>query len=263
MLVYIQPIFAPNEKLLNKNIASIQSLVQYLQIYPYNVKIITGGWCANEEYWHLIENELCKFESNIMITMKRFDANYGKAHVVNTLYNQHVAKLPIDYFFTCDSDMIFDITCPNMFARLLALASDIEASYNVLIGMLALQQHKECCHIVTDDWTSAKFLDCTILEPPTTYGLAGGAILVNKKAWEKINGYRVLNVYGGNDGWYLNDCGANNFWYGLVDNIYMDHPFEDDAKYALWKRNQILSLGDRIDITELKKRANDSESIWE
>lgn len=261
MLVYIQPIFAPNEDLLNKNVKSIQSLVEYLTLYPYKLKVITGGWCISEEYWKEIENALTKFDASIEIILKKFDQNYGKAHVVNTLFNQFVSILPIDYFLTADSDMIFDIGCSNMFQKLLAVAPVIEDTFEKKLGMLSLQQRHACCHVVTENWTRQNILNMTILQPETSMGLAGGAMFVNKKAWIEVGGYRVLNVYGGNDGWYLNDVAAKDFFFGLIEDIFMIHPFENSEKYVNWKREQIeknLNGGIKLDFEELKNRAINS-----
>lgn len=254
-MIYVQPIFVPNEKMFDRYAASLNSLKDYLN---WDVKLVTGGWCPDDEMWRRIESELT--DLGIEVELVRFDANYGKAYFVNTLYDA-VKKMREKYFFTADSDMVFE---DAIFDKLPRLASDVYQTFGT-IGMLSLQQTQHCCHVVTDDWKRYVLeTGSRVLVPPTTSGLAGGAMYVSTVAWEKIGGYRVLNVYGGNDGWYLNDCGYHKFWYGLAEDLKMTHPFDDDDKYVNWKSDQMgyLNGGATISLNELKKRADASRDIW-
>ena len=57
----------------------------------------------------------------------KFDKNYGKAYIVNSLYNK-VFNLDFKYIFTSDSDICYNKT-DNYFERLCIMATKIHNSH--------------------------------------------------------------------------------------------------------------------------------------
>ncbi len=61
-IVFIQPIFCASRKLFDLNRKSLLSVLNYLTKNPYNIDIIFGGWCVDDEYWSEIEKIVHQFE---------------------------------------------------------------------------------------------------------------------------------------------------------------------------------------------------------
>ena len=146
-ILYCQPIFAPDLMRLNKNIDSIESINNYIiknNIKNDNIKFIFGGWCLNDEYWNILST---KINDYFNVSAIRFDKNYGKAYVVNSLVALAETKLEFEYILTLDSDIMFDINEPNIFERLITCADSCESIRGIPFGLIALNQSVGNCHI--------------------------------------------------------------------------------------------------------------------
>ena len=129
--VFIYPLFAPTQEMFNKNLRSLVSWFDYCDHYGYKVKFAIGGWCA-DQYWQWFSEVVSRRNPNDRLAMCRFDKNYGKAVVVNTLYKQvEQSGVGFKYILTADSDIVFPIETANMIERLeeLAVQSNLWISF--------------------------------------------------------------------------------------------------------------------------------------
>jgi hypothetical protein len=271
-ILYLQPIFAPDQKRAYRNINSIQSMGDYIRANGtngHNLTIVMGGWAATDDLWNQIVSA-CKQFIAPDFTPIRIDKNYGKALVVNKLIKVvNEQKTPYDYLLTADSDILFQPDTKNMFGRLVIASQQCEIKKGRPFGLLALNQKGAGCHYQScyqnaitynlngDD---GSMLIEKIVWPQSPSGIAGGCLFLSRKMWESVGGYRVMGVYAGDDAYLLLDCYQRGFCYQMADTIAIVHPPEDDEEYAKWKVatcQRDSSTGTKSDIRVQLKEAED------
>jgi hypothetical protein len=252
-ILFAQPIFAPDQKRLERNLNSIKSFGEYVKKYGTDgnhVTVIMGGWAKTDELWNEIVKE-CKTSLGENFNPIRFEKNYGKAIIVNQLVQN--AKLndtskDFEYILTADSDILFPEETKYLFGRLVNMATNCQTSKHKPFGMISLQQLGAGCHwpvcyennltytlTVTNEKGEIDTIEEKVVWPNTPSGIAGGCLFVSRLLWDMVNGYRVMGVYSGDDAYLLLDCGLKGFSYQMADTIAIIHPMEDDEEYAQWK----------------------------
>lgn len=241
-ITYIQPIFAPDKKRLDRNINSILSFSEYTKKYPGVGEIIFGGWSPDEEYWKTIRKTISDSFGHVKHKVIKFDRNYGKAVIVNELSKQINSNNK--YILTADSDILFPMETNNMFERLIHSINAVVAHKKIDWGMIGLNQleancHLPCCYENQVEFTNPidKNLKEKIVWPNGGGGIAGGCIFINVEAWKKVGGYRKSGVYAGDDSYLLIDLLQNGYSIQLIDTIGIIHPSEGHGEddYAQWK----------------------------
>ena len=236
--LYIQPLFAPDMRRFKLNMDSLISMSEYCKKYNYNLPVLFGGWVA-DEFW----NEMVSFiKSNFpnIVGLSRFERNYGKAIVVNKLYEfVKEKKLNFKYILHADSDIIFPLETPEMIERLEYAAEQSISFTKKPFGLIAPLQlegncHLSCCY--ENKYTySFKSYNEVMVHPTNPSGIAGSCWFTSSEAWELVKGYRVLGVYAGDDAYYLLDIGTRGYSYQVSDSISVIHPREKDDAYSKWK----------------------------
>lgn len=243
MLHYIQTIFGPDQRQLDRNLRSLKSLDDYLKVYPYDVILYAGGWCASDELWQQIVDVL--HTVSFKYTLTRFPNNAGKSYVVNTLFDGNLRNTDVEYFLTADSDICFDAElCPHLFERLMEAPSHINPAMGKDFGLIALNQAGSNCHIhnalnLQMSYTNS-YGNVEIMKYPSQIGgIAGGCLFTSTHNWKQVGGYRLINVYGGDDGFYLLDTHNSRHSCVMSQTISIIHPGDTDQEYAQWKHDQI------------------------
>jgi hypothetical protein len=264
--VFIQPIFVPDQKRFERNIDSIKSFLNYCEKNNVKIDCIFGGW-GKDEYMNDIIELLSRKDLPInVVSVNKFGKNYGKAVVVNTLHKKLEEK-QIDYEFilTCDSDIVFKEDTPKLFERLEEVKNQIEHS-GKNFGMISLQQEGNCCHLPMIYKNEFKYKSCygideKIVWPNGKGGIAGGCIFVSRKAWEDVEGYRVMGVYAGDDAYLLVDLFDKGYSIGMFSTLPIIHPHDTDEEYAKWKVKvcQRDGAGTRRNIDS---RIDEAEEYW-
>lgn len=253
---YIQPIFSPTQDMFERNVKSIESFFDYYSKNNYSFDCIFGGY-AHDVYWNRLKSIILDRKPNA--TVARFDKNYGKAYVVNKLVKDFAGYC--DYFLTADSDIQYDIDQPNMIARLVEAFNMLSAN-SVKTSLIALQQTQNNCHIMEQcDRNKYQYNGSygveEICHPPGEWGVAGGCLFISMDAWIKLNGYRTLGVYAGDDAHLMRDSYYNGYRFILSKSISCIHPYETDEDYQKWK----------IDIctrsNNLEKAMEETNKYWE
>ena len=263
-ILYCQPIFAPNLTLLNKNINSLESFCNYLKknIDVHTINFIFGGWCINDEYWNIISTLIVKLFNSVPI---RFDKNYGKAYVVNSLIKTAQSNIMFKYILTLDSDILFDINEPNIFERLIYSVGISECTRDIPVGLIALNQSVGNCHLSNIYENNIVFMGNYGLEnlvyPNSSGGIAGGCLFITLEGWNLVGGYRIMGVYAGDDAYLLIDLLENRISIQMADTIKCIHPYEGDSKYANWKvdvcQRYQISLNNSLD-----EKINEANDFW-
>jgi hypothetical protein len=266
-ILVLQPIFCPDNIFFEINKKSILSLFNYLNEYKYrNIKVILGGYCKNKEYYDEIINLVSPYNSYTLPPVL-FDKNYGKAYIINNLFNKYYENE--DHLLTMDSDIIFDINEYDIIRRLIKLSKNIKNKYNNEIGMISLNQKDLCCHMWEAMDNNIKIDDEIISWSSKYYGIAGGCLWLNPKAFKKVGGYRVMGAYSGDDGYLLYDLQNNHFMNIISKTISIIHPKQTisyNHNYQEWKHKQLESCrkfnGKKPSSEEFEKIIDESQKHW-
>lgn len=246
--IYIQPLFAPDERRLTLNLDSLSSFNQYIIKYGYeNIPVAFGGWVSNDEYWNKLSTFIKSNFKNI-VALTRFEKNYGKSTVVNTLYSKVKQKnIQFNYLLTADSDIQFTNDVPKMIERLEDIANKSPLYTKKPFGLCGLQQLVNGCHyksIYENQYTFTNIIGNIekVVYPNIPSGIAGGCLFIGREYWEKFGGYKVYGIYGPDDATLLLGCGQLGYSWQVSDTIGIIHPPETDAEYQKLK----LTLAQRM-----------------
>ena len=233
----VQTIFGPDQNQLNRNIASLKSLAAYLSVYPAHVELTAGGWCASKELWSQYDECVAQlpFKSSVM----KFHENRGKSYTVNMLVN----TVSDAYFLTLDSDILFDANVPHVFERLMQSPSKCAESVKKQFGAIALNQTQMSCHVYDKFVHKFSYVNAfgdveNMAYSDSSSGIAGGCIFTSLDNWKTVGGYRLINVYGGDDGYFMLDTVSRNRSCVVALDISIIHPFDTDVPYIRWKSDQ-------------------------
>lgn len=263
-ILFIQPIFAPDRLRLNRNLDSIKSFASYLKNNPYpDLRIILGGWCL-PEFWDEVKQTVTDHMGS-GVTIKRFDKNYGKATIVNTIYKS-VTDKKFDYMLTADSDIVFDGNQPNLFIRCIEAAKASEKIRQKPFGILALNQMGQNCHLKDHVYQNRQkftgsFGEEEIVWPRGAGGIAGGCLFTSIRCWEATNGYRIMSVYSGDDAYYLLDAANKGFSLQMFETGKIIHPLDDDIEYAKWKV-KVCQRDSGHSRTDISKFIDEADEFW-
>lgn len=260
-VIYIQPIFAPNLEMLFRLIRSVTSFIDYYVKNNYSFKCVFGGYCSKEEYWSMIEI-LLKYaidNYNMNIIIMRFDKNYGKAYVVNTMTTKYLTDE--EYIFTADSDIIYIESQPSIIHRLIE-AMEYSKSINLNPSLVSLFQEDSNCHILDicyehKYYYNGQYGHEMVCHPTCAGGVAGGCLFISSEFWKLIGGYKVLGVYASDDANIMVDSREKGYNFLLSNSIRCIHPKETNSSYQKWKNetsSKVLSLSDAV---------NDANLFWD
>jgi hypothetical protein len=261
---YVQPIFAPDEKRLERNLNSLCSFGDYTKKFSGVSQVLLGGWSPNEDYWKRIREVIADKFSHVPHKIIKFDRNYGKAVVVNELSKQLDPKNK--YMLTADSDILFTSDVPNMFVRLVQAANVMTVAKKREVGMIGLNQlghncHLPCCYENQHVYTNTFNAQEKIVWPTGSGGIAGGSLMFNIAAWRKIGGYRVMGCYAGDDAYSLIDLLQNGYSVQMADTIGIIHPQEADEEYAKWKV-MVCQRDSGVDKNNIEAQIAEAEEFW-
>jgi hypothetical protein len=241
-ILLLQPIFCPSEEMTQRNINSIVSLGEYLNKMDRPlVEVQVGGWAKNQSLLNKILPVLKQYFPNNEVAM--FKNNVGKAVIINSLARKHL-KSHHQFIVSADSDILFPLSTENMFSRMIKLAELMEAYKRKPVGLIAFNQQGQNCHLPhevyqniynVDSMAAGKLYKEKMVWPSGAGGIAGGCLFISRKAWDTINGYRVMGCYSGDDAYFLLDIGARGFSWQMADTIPIIHPPQNDVEYAQWK----------------------------
>lgn len=280
------PIFAPSKDMFEKNMVSVVSFVEYLKVNPfyldgskgYILDIYYGGWSAKDEYFE----ELKKFIKENIPNAKvfPFDKNYGKAKVVNMLFEEYSIENPNTQFvFSIDSDMKFQIDQLFFFDRLVLAANSIQEALKKPFGLIALNQSESNYHWMEPrtgytgmnqniSYTlngNGMNLAEQLVWPSDGCGIAGGGLFLNAILFKTIGGYRQLNSpYNGDDGYLLRDMIQIGASAAIIKTLFLTHPNQTDTKEYLQHKEECMKTAfEPFDKNKYDEFLDKSEKIWE
>jgi hypothetical protein len=228
-----------------------------------------GGW-GREEYLHEIVDVIRDLFSNDIYEIARFDRNYGKALMVNETVKAMERNEPGGYMLLLDADIVLDVSCQDMVARLAYIATQSRTFTNKPFGLIAPSQTEGNCHspkIYDNSYTiptqQAQQVGAEkIFYPSQPSGIAGGCIFCGFEAWREVGGYRPMGVYAGDDAHLLLDIGQAGYSYQVAADIHVIHPVDHDTEYAKWKMEVCHRASDGRSRSDLSAYIAEADAFW-
>lgn len=277
-ILFVQPIFAPDERRALANINSLMSFGNYLKrqhLRNIQVSFSLGGWAANDQLWLRVVNTIKNYIAP-NVEPVRFDRNFGKAVVVNNLVQRVLSGggSVIDAILTADSDIVFLPTIDAFFERLVVAALESEKNRSIKWGLVAPNMVGDCRHFPScyecgfyySVRVDEKEFKERLVWPGVPSGIAGGCLYINRQLWEAVGGYRVLGVYASDDAYLLVDCHQKGFTYQVLATLIVEHPVETDVEYGRWRLHLLHShhnsLVGQLVGDELEQRVREVDKFW-
>lgn len=265
-IAVIQPIFCPDQKHLEINIKSTKSLLDYFEKTGYTeANFYFYGYCKEAEFKRKF---IIEFNNSRNVNIKFLPRNYGKAYVVNKIFNECIKDEK--YFLTMDSDMIWEPSSYDQIRRLVSIANLIpEKLKTKRLGMVSLNQTGQNCHLLDMMDRGIEINGEPICWSSTYSGVAGGCLLIDSESFREIGGYRVMGTYSGDDGYLLYDMNSKNYPVVIAKNISVFHPSDESfgGKYQAWKHNVLDKCrnenGRKLSEHEFNKIVDETERAWE
>jgi hypothetical protein len=264
-IAFVQPIFAPDEMRFKRNMDSLHSMAEYLEKNPYKLNIFLGGW-AKDEYWKQLRDYAMEHLKPTKI--QRFEKNFGKAIVVNTLTKNLTDE---KYMLTADSDILFRLEEEHMFDRLINCAEILPELRKKPFGLLSLAQMGQDCHWENAKKNEMKYQNKYGKEEFISFpckgssGIAGGCLFLNIKMWKNVNGYREMGVYAGDDAYLMVDALTSKHTIQIFKSLSIVHPYENDPVYMKWKSQTVKKssiAGRQKNDKEKRQYIKDAENFW-
>ena len=267
-IILIQPCFCPNQKMFAINKRSLISILEYISRYRFrNIKLSFGGYFAEDKHYDVFSSIINEYNTNFNLdaTLNRFNKNYGKAYIVNSLFRLYNGD-KYNYLFTMDSDIVFDINEYDIIRRLLNCHIKSEKVFGKELGMISLNQKEHCCHVVERFDRSVVIDQDRLLWSSTHTGVAGGCLMIDVKSFINVGLYRIMGVYAGEDGYLLYDFNTRGIPSVMAESISVIHPKHDeDEKYSEWKKNKLdvcrESNGKRINAEEHERMIAETAAV--
>jgi hypothetical protein len=242
----VQPLFAPNREMLERNLRSIKSIKNLIGL---DIDYYFSGWVGNDDFWKEYDIEISKLNPKKYLKQ---DENFGKAYNVNLLTKD---LIDYDLLLTMDSDIIF-LDGYDYLSKIQEI-SDIEN-----LGVISFNQLEGNCHLVSTLNQEKIHNNHRLIWNNSGGGVAGGCVLIDFKFWKTIGGYRLMGVYAGDDAFLFMDAKRLQKFYGLDQNIDVIHPIETNRSYQDWKIKVCQRDSNGRNRDSISGQINESMEFW-
>lgn len=264
----IQPVFCPTQEMLEVNIRSIHSILDYFhEFVSCRPHYVLGGYCKNDDFWKQIELAVADRNTLMEVHVHRYDGNLGKAFIVNDLFDKYDGAR-YGFLFSMDSDIILDSTVPNILER----SMKIFRRFGMFgrLGLIAYEQNRASQHIKSSSMEKRVVGGESLLISHKGLGVAGGCLFIPTKIFAEVGMYRIMGTYGGIDGYLMKDLVGKRYKVAIVESISVIHPEDSDlsgGEYTRWKTKMRQARreknGARITFDELRSIAAETDVLWE
>lgn len=154
-----------------------------------------------------------------------------------------------------DSDIIFKKN-----TNYISVINDLIEIPNM--GIISFNQEEHNCHLLQIMDHKIFHKNHEIIWSSSNGGIAGGCVLIQTEIFKEINGYRVMGVYAGDDAFLFKDIKSKGYLCGLIKNISVIHPYDDNRGYQLWKLHVCTRDSYGNQNIDLEEKIEESMKIW-
>lgn len=163
------------------------------------------------------------------IVLYKCNKNVGKARIINKAYSQNT---DCTHVISIDSDMV--ATGETNWIDTMVWASEHFTDFG-LLSTIQLENDQQL-------WNGLKKI-IEIEKHKVHYGqyncVAGGCIILKKELWDKVRYSEYGNVYGYDDAILMMQVYQLGKKVGVLDNVKLIHPHDEDKGYIQWKSENI------------------------
>lgn len=250
-ILIIRTIFCPNSKYCDITIKNLVNLFESLKsVRGYDMIVHICGW--SNGFKARINSIIDVYSSLYKINVEYWQVNYGKYKMLNEVVLKNSEKY--EYIFYSDHDIYF----PNGVVELLTAAVNIfRRETNYKIGLVAPNYLGDNRHQGTVLNSNELFGELKKQYDMTSFGLGCYIAIAKYFGSEKLE---YVSVYGLDDYYLSKRLFDNGYLCVVMENIYVEHPYDDNKEYDEWKVNIVNKLITKKNI--FGSSLEDSINFW-
>jgi len=262
ILLFLKSLFVPHESFIEKNIASIESLVDSLlpvTISEANIIMRFEGWITPDVDRNNIINrikmvidKLCNSHLSMDVSFQIYDTNYGKKYCLKNVSN-FLKTIECDSDSDSDSDNAIIIYADHdiMFTKsssdyiLILTTKGHPLNTHIdhrLIKIISFNQEIDQRHHSLVYTRTIDINNTIYCVPKTNIHVATGCFISDKKFYDLLVTINTNNdsIYGDEDILIGELLDKQNMLNLVTLNHAVQHPYETDTSYVNWKMNCIF-----------------------
>lgn len=257
-LTIVKTVFCPNDTYFNTTINTLFDLNRVL-LPNCDFKLVIVGYIKKKEY----EKKIREIHFMCPVAFKFFTVNYGKVYLLNWLMEYNDTQQD-GYFLFLDHDiLIYGFLNRRLITDSISvLDSTIDGKS---IGLLAFNQHNDNRHmnflIQSHHKKTVNSYDVHYTCSPGCVGI--GAFLMSWKVFSKLQKIELKNVYGTDDYMLSEQIKDHGMLLGIINSIYVNHPYDDNKEYMAWKKNIVNCDNYWLSIENANNFWNTSSTFYE
>jgi len=236
-ILILKSVFCPTEHYLDVTLSSLYKLSIFVNlITDVEFDLLLVGWVHNFRSYIDLSSKLCKFAYN-NIYHELWTLNYGKYKILNYMIdfiNSSSNEYDCVMFF--DHDVYLDILSISKFKSIANLIN------NDKLGLIAFNQKGDVRHQIAIYENSDTIGDLKIVWPNNDFigPIATGGFILSKASLLKLDKFNLISVYGLDDHFLCKQLSNKKLLNIVINDIYITHPFDNNEKYILWKKENII-----------------------
>jgi hypothetical protein len=239
-ILLVKSVFAPNDKYLNvmiKSLIKINIYIQCLKKYNITFDLLLVGWAHKYVDTLNLLFKMVKFEFENVYT-EYWGINYGKYKVLNFMIEFANTHDGYDNYIYMDHDIHFDILTVKNFKKIIHLNNLIV--YGKEIGICAFNQKGDVRHqpIINENVFDNDSIQ--LIWSNMVGSIATGSFIIKPHILKSLKTFELKSVYGLDDYLLCKQLEENKMINVVISNCYVYHPYDDNEKYKLWKKNNII-----------------------
>lgn len=234
-ILIVVPVYYREEAAFN----SIQSILSLTDVGKADVEMVVCNNGSSDDFKKIIKSVMNKYTGKIVLRYFEYEENYGKAYVVNDV----ASKIPFNYLISIDGDMI--CVQRNWLTLMINTYIKYKSKASIRLGALCANQIGNNCHLVKrgDKYANSCDIDGQfIVTSGGNSGIAGGVLCTDEQTWIEIGGYDSTKLYGGDDGYFADECNKRHYIMGYLDGVNFYHPYDFNTGYSEWKQQMIKKI---------------------
>lgn len=220
-------IFAPTYHRFEMTKRCLESVIPMVESSQFDTKLFICDNNSDSEMQSWLKT-LISDKVRVIIS----ERNIGKAGIINKVYSS--IGRDFDFIISLDSDLVFIDEGYNFIDEMV-----IAKNNNPEFGILSTFQQNNDQHL-WDGLPRVKNTNNHSIAFGKFNSIAGGCIILHSQLWAQLGGYSLHGgVYGFDDGLMMQSVHLSGKLTGVIKNVRLYHPHDEDDDYRDWKRANI------------------------
>jgi hypothetical protein len=248
-ILIIKSLFIPHESYISENIRTIDIFSNYLLKLNYNytitLKII--GWINQKiksnlitdfhKYLKKLKIDINKSKSSISVEHEIWGENKGKSYLLREFKFICPSFNKYNYIIYADHDVspIDDLLNSRI------IIGSLVGPKNKRVALVSFDQVPDNRHNPRIYKNELNIMDITFYYPVSNSDIATGCFITTPKYFALFGELKSVNIYGDED-ILISDILDKNNLTSIVSEHKIDHQFDLNADYAIWKKNIAFNI---------------------